>query len=121
MTIQELGMIMEYNVGVKIVLLNNNFLGNVRQWQHLFFNSRYSATPMVNPDFKTIAEAYGIKAEDVAHRDNLADAVCRMREHNGAYLLNVNIDETDMVFPMTPGGHGVDEILLNPTEYYKPV
>jgi len=93
------------------VLLNNNFLGNVRQWQHLFFNSIYSATPMVNPDFKTIAEAYGIKAEDVAHRDNLADAVCRMREHNGAYLLNVNIDETYMVFPMTPGGHGVDDSL----------
>ena len=121
MTVEELGMILEYNIKVKIVLLNNNFLGNVRQWQHLFFKSRYSATPLVNPDFVTLASAYGIKAEDVAHRDDLDSAVRRMAEHDGAYLLNVNIDETDMVFPMTPGGHGVDEILLNSNEYYKPV
>lgn len=121
MTEQELGMIMEYGAGVKIILLNNNFLGNVRQWQHLFFNSRYSATPMVNPDFRILASAYGIPAEDIAHRNGLDAAIRRMREHDGAYLLNINIDETDMVFPMTPGGHGVDEILLNSTEYYKPV
>ncbi len=121
MTVEELGMILEYNVKVKIVLLNNNFLGNVRQWQHLFFNSRYSSTPMKNPDFVRLAEAYGIKAEDVAHRDQLDDAIKRMIDFDGAYILNVNIDETDMVFPMTPGGHGVDEILLNSKEYYKPV
>lgn len=121
MTEQELGMIMEYHVKVKIVLLNNNFLGNVRQWQHLFFNSRYSSTPMLNPDFKMLAGAYGVKCEDVAHRDQLDEAVKRLREADEAYILNVNIDETDMVFPMTPGGHGVDEILLNATEYYKPV
>lgn len=121
MTVEELGMIMEYDVKVKIVILNNNFLGNVRQWQHLFFKSRYSATPMKNPDFVRLADAYGIKAEDVAHRDQLSDAITRMVAHDGAYILNVNIDETDMVFPMTPGGHGVDEILLNSKEYYKPV
>lgn len=121
MTMQELGMIMEYNVKLKIVILNNNFLGNVRQWQHLFFNGRFSATPMINPDFATLASSYGIAAEDVAHRDNLEEAVKRMVSHDGPYLLNVNIDETDMVFPMTPGGHGVDEILLNEKEYYKPV
>ncbi|MDE6443979.1 MAG: biosynthetic-type acetolactate synthase large subunit [Muribaculaceae bacterium] len=121
MTVEELGMIMEYNVGVKIVLLNNNFLGNVRQWQHLFFNSRYSATPMVNPDFKMLANAYGIPAIDVAHRDQLDEAIEKMVSTEGAFLLNVNIDETDMVFPMTPAGHAVDEILLNATEYYKPV
>lgn len=68
-----------------------------------------------------IASAYGIKAEDVSHRDGLDAAVKRMKDHDGAYILNVNIDETDMVFPMTPGGCGVDEILLNATEYYKPV
>ncbi|MDE6227373.1 MAG: biosynthetic-type acetolactate synthase large subunit [Muribaculaceae bacterium] len=121
MTIEELGMIMEYNIGVKIVLLNNNFLGNVRQWQHLFFNSRFSATPMVNPDFKMLANAYGVPAKDVAHRDELEAAISEMVQTDGAYLLNVNIDETDMVFPMTPAGHAVDEILLNATEYYKPV
>ncbi len=121
MTVEELGMIMEYDVKVKVVILNNNFLGNVRQWQHLFFKSRYSATPMKNPDFVRLADAYGIKGEDVAHRDQLSDAINRMVAHDGAYVLNVNIDETDMVFPMTPGGHGVDEILLNSKEYYKPV
>lgn len=121
MTIEELGMIMEYGVGVKIVLLNNNFLGNVRQWQHLFFKRRYSSTPMINPDFKMLAAAYGISAADVADVSQLDEAIALMKEHDGTYLLNVNIDETDMVFPMTPGGNGVDEILLNESEYYKPV
>lgn len=121
MTIEELGMIMEYNVGVKIVLLNNNYLGNVRQWQELFFNARYSFTKMLNPDFVALAAAYGIKGEDVPHRDNLDDAVARMKAHDGAYILNINVEENGMIFPMTPGGHGVDEILLNSTEYYKPV
>ena len=120
MTIEELGMIMEYGLNVKIVLLNNNFLGNVRQWQHLFFNGRFSQTPMVNPDFKSLVEAYGIKAEDVADRSSLKEAVERMAKHDGAYLLNVNIDPTDMVFPMTPPGCGVDEILLAENERYTP-
>lgn len=120
MTIEELGMIMEYNLGVKIVLLNNNFLGNVRQWQHLFFNGRFSATPMLNPDFRMIADAYGIPAEDVSSRDELDGAIKRMAEHTGAYIINVNIEPTDMVFPMTPPGSGVDEIMLSENEYYKP-
>lgn len=120
MTVQELGMIMEYNVGVKIVLLNNNFLGNVRQWQHLFFNSRYSATPLLNPDFVELAAAYGIKGEDVADRADLAGAIERLVANDDAYFLNVNIDETDMVFPMTPPGAGVDEIMLNAEERYRP-
>ena len=121
MTVEELGMIMEYGVDLKIILLNNNFLGNVRQWQHLFFNSRYSSTPMINPDFRMLAGAYGIGAADVAEASELDDAITKMKVHKGAYLLNVNIDEIDMVFPMTPGGNGVDEILLNESEYYKPV
>ncbi|MDE6258007.1 MAG: biosynthetic-type acetolactate synthase large subunit, partial [Muribaculaceae bacterium] len=87
MTIEELGMIMEYNLGVKIVLLNNNFLGNVRQWQHLFFNGRFSATPMLNPDFRMIADAYGLPAEDVSSRDELDGAIKRMAEHTGAYII----------------------------------
>lgn len=121
MTIEELGMIMEYGVGVKIVLLNNNFLGNVRQWQHLFYKRRFSSTPMFNPDFKMLAGAYGIPAADVKDASQLDAAIADMKAHDGAYLLNVNIDETDMIFPMTPGGNGVDEILLNESEYYKPV
>lgn len=120
MTIEEFGMIMEYGVDLKIVLLNNNFLGNVRQWQHLFFKGRFSSTPMVNPDFKMLAASYGIEAADVADASGLDAAIEEMKECRGAFLLNVNIDETDMVFPMTPGGNGVDEILLDETEYYKP-
>ncbi len=68
-----------------------------------------------------LAGAYGIGATDVAEVSQLDDAIAKMKEHKGAYLLNVNIDETDMVFPMTPGGNGVDEILINESEYYKPV
>ena len=119
MTIQELGTIMEYDTDVKIILLNNNFLGNVRQWQELFFKCRFSQTPMVNPDFVAIAKAYNIAAENVETRDQLDDAIARMLNHKGAYMLNVNIDATDMVFPMTPPGAGVDDIMLNADEMYK--
>lgn len=119
MTIQELGTIMEYGTAVKIILLNNNFLGNVRQWQQLFFRGRFSQTPMVNPDFVQIAYAYGIKAENVETREQLDGAIERMLKHDGAYLLNVNIDPTDMIFPMTPAGAAVDDIMLNPEEKYK--
>lgn len=119
MTIQELGTIMEYGVAVKIILLNNNFLGNVRQWQALFFNGRFSQTPMVNPDFVQIADAYGIKAENVETREQLDGAIERMLAHDGAYLLNVNIDATDMIFPMTPAGAAVDDIMLTPDEKFK--
>ena len=119
MTIQELGTIMEYGVAVKIILLNNNFLGNVRQWQELFFKGRFSQTPMVNPDFVQIADAYGIKAENVETREQLDGAIERMLAHEGAYLLNVNIDATDMIFPMTPAGAAVDDIMLTPDEKFK--
>lgn len=119
MTIQELGTIMEYGVAVKIILLNNNFLGNVRQWQELFFKGRFSQTPMVNPDFVPIADAYGIKAENVETREQLDGAIERMLAHDGAYLLNVNIDATDMIFPMTPAGAAVDDIMLTPDEKFK--
>ena len=119
MTIQELGTILEYGVAVKIILLNNNFLGNVRQWQELFFRSRFSQTPMINPDFVQIAQAYGIASENVETREQLDDAIERMISHDGAYLLNVNIDPTDMIFPMTPAGAAVDDIMLTPTEKYK--
>ncbi len=119
MTIQELGTILEYGSAVKIVLLNNNFLGNVRQWQQLFFNGRFSQTPMVNPDFVAICEAYGIKAENVDDRSQLSDAIDRMVKSKSAYLLNVNIDPTDMIFPMIPLGAAVDEMLVNPNEMFK--
>lgn len=120
MTIQELGTIMEYGTGVKIVILNNNFLGNVRQWQALFFNGRFSQTPLLNPDFKMLAEAYGITAENVATRGELSGAVERMLSTDRPYILNVNIRPEDMVFPMTPPGSSVDYIMLNTTDVYQP-
>ena len=116
MTIQELGTIMEYNVNVKIVILNNNYLGNVRQWQELFFGSRYSQTPLLNPDFIKITEAYGIKGENVASREELQGAVERMISHNGPYVLNVNIDPSNNVFPMIYPGCSITEIMLSPDE-----
>lgn len=120
MTIQELGTIMQYGTGVKIVILNNNFLGNVRQWQALFFRERFSQTPMLNPDFTELAAAYGIRAENVARRADLDAALGRMMADDGPYMLNVNIDEHDMVFPMTPVGEAVDYILLDPSTRYTP-
>lgn len=120
MTIQELGTIMQYGVGVKMVILNNNFLGNVRQWQNLFFNRRFSQTPMLNPDFTAIAAAYGIQAENVTDRSQLAGAIGRMLADDSPYLLNVDIDETDMVFPMTPVGKAVDYIMLDAETVYNP-
>lgn len=119
MTIQELGTIMEYGTAVKIILCNNNFLGNVRQWQALFFGGRFSQTPMINPDFVMICNAYGIPAENVETRDRLDGAIRRMLECSGSYLINVNIDEEDMVFPMTVAGHPVDEIMLSADKMYK--
>lgn len=118
MTIQELGTILEYHTDVKIILLNNNFLGNVRQWQALFFNDRFSQTPLVNPDFVMIAKAYGLGAEEVKCREELDGAIERMLNHDGAYLINVNIDEHDMIFPMTPAGSNVDHIMINASECY---
>lgn len=118
MTIQELGTIMQYHTPVKIILLNNNFLGNVRQWQALFFDGRFSQTPMLNPDFTALAKAYGIPAEDVTCRADADAAIARMMATDGPYLLNVNVKETDMVFPMTPAGATVDYIMLNPSERY---
>lgn len=116
MTIQEFGTIMEHKVPVKIILLNNNFLGNVRQWQELFYDGRFSQTPLVNPDFVTLAKSYGIKGENVADRSQLPDAIKRMLEVDEAYLLNVSIDATDMIFPMIPSGEPANRIMLNPDQ-----
>ncbi len=118
MTIQELGTILEYKVPVKIILLNNNFLGMVRQWQELFYEKHYSETPMINPDYVALCKAYGIKAEDVVEREDLDAAIKRMLDSKEAYLLNVCIKPYNMVFPMTPAGSNVDNIMLNATEHY---
>ncbi|MFR0677915.1 biosynthetic-type acetolactate synthase large subunit [Dysgonomonas mossii] len=112
MTIQELGTIMQYNVDVKIIILNNHFLGMVRQWQELFFDERYSETQMNNPDFVKIAEAYSIPAKKVDDRNELDGAIKEMLDHKGAYLLDVQVEVKGMVYPMVPAGTCVTNILL---------
>lgn len=112
MTIQELGTIMQYNVDVKIIILNNHFLGMVRQWQELFFDERYSETRMNNPDFVKIAEAYNIPAKKVDDRNELDGAIKEMLNHKGAYLLDVQVEVKGMVYPMVPAGTCVTNILL---------
>lgn len=112
MTIQELGTIMEHRIPVKIVLMNNNYLGNVRQWQEMFFNHRYSFTPMVNPDYELIAKGYNIPCQTVTKREDIDAAINKMLTTDGPYLLQCAVMEEDNVFPMTPPGANIDEMLL---------
>ncbi len=112
MTIQELGTIFQTKVPVKIVVLNNGFLGMVRQWQQLFFDRRYASTEMVNPDFVTIAKGYHIKAKQVSDRADLEAAVKEMMECDEAYFLEVKVEQEENVFPMVPTGASVSDILL---------
>lgn len=112
MTVQELGTIMQYKIPVKIMVLNNNFLGMVRQWQQLFHGKRYSFTEMENPDFVKIAEAYSIPARKVEKREELDEAMREMLEAKTPYFLEVVVGKEDNVFPMVPAGAGVSEVLL---------
>ena len=112
MNIQELGTIMEQDAGVKMILLNNNYLGNVRQWQELFFDHRYSWTPMLNPDYAMIAQGYGIPSRLVIERAELDEAIAEMLATDGPYLLHVAVKEEDNVMPMTPPGATVSEMIF---------
>ena len=116
MTIQELGTIASVGVAVKIVLMNNKFLGMVRQWQELFFEKRYSETPMFNPDFIKIAEGYGLKGRKVLHRPELDEAINELINHDGSFLLEVSIEKEENVFPMVATGASVSEIMLEPAK-----
>ncbi len=111
MTIQELGTIMQSNIGVKMIILNNSYLGMVRQWQELFHNKRYSSTPMLNPDFIAIAKAYHIDGKEISKREELDGAITEMLKDDKAFLLVVNVEEQGMVYPMTPAGDTVTNIL----------
>lgn len=112
MTIQELGTIFQSKIGVKILVLNNNFLGMVRQWQELFFDSRYSFTEMNNPDFQMISKGYGIPCNKVEDRAELDVALDVFLEHEGPYLLEVCVEKEGNVFPMVPTGASVSDIKL---------
>ena len=112
MNIQELGTIMQSDIPVKIVLLNNNYLGNVRQWQELFFNRRYSCTVLANPDYMKIAEAYGINSRRVTEREELGEAINEMLNSEGAFILEIGCQNEENVWPMVALGCAVDEVRL---------
>jgi acetolactate synthase-1/2/3 large subunit len=113
MTIQELGTIFQTQVPVKIVILNNEFLGMVRQWQELFFDNRYASTKMINPNFVAIAEGYHIKSKKVTQREDLDEAVAEMLASKDSYFLEVMVEKENNVFPMIPTGACVSEIRLS--------
>ncbi len=112
MTIQELGTIFQQQIAVKIVVLNNDFLGMVRQWQQLFFDKRYASTEMVNPDFVTIAKGYRIRAKRVEKRKDLDSAIKEMMDSEEPFFLEICVEKEDNVFPMIPSGASVSDIRL---------
>lgn len=116
MTIQELGTIMQFGVDVKLLVLNNNFLGMVRQWQQMFFDRRYSFTDIQNPDFVQIAKGYGIYGEKIEERSQLDQAMDKWLNSEGSSLLEVVVEKEDNVFPMMPTGASVSEVLLSEVE-----
>ena len=113
MNIQELGTIKQEKLNIKIVLLNNSYLGMVRQWQELFFGERYSHTYLDNPCFQTIAKAYEIKSKQVSKLEDLDKAINEMYKHNGAFILEVNVENMENVFPMVPAGANLNQIMFN--------
>ncbi len=116
MTLQELGTIMQFKPNVKILILNNRFLGMVRQWQELFHEKRYSFVDITSPDFVQVAKGYYIEGQSVSERAKLKEALKTMIEHNGSYLLEVMVGKENNVFPMVPQGRGVAEIVLSKNE-----
>lgn len=113
MTLQELGTILQSKVDIKIIILNNRFLGMVRQWQQLFFEKRYSFTEMISPDFVALAKAYSIEASKLEARTDLKKTLLKMLRHKGSYLLEVMVAKEENVFPMVATGASVSEIRLN--------
>ena len=112
MTCEELGVILQTKINVKILLLNNEFLGMVRQWQELFFERRYSSTEMINPDFQLLAQAYGIETKRIDQREDLVSSLEEMMNHDGSYLLEVRVCKENNVFPMVPAGAATSDIRL---------
>src|SRR5690606_9218797 len=112
MTIQELGMLSQWDVAVKILLLDNEYLGMVRQWQQLFFDNRYSSVALQNPDFIKIAEGFGIAGSRLTDPAELSNAIEKTLAYDGPYLLHVKVEKEENIFPMVPSGSAVTEIVL---------
>ncbi|MEJ2641356.1 MAG: thiamine pyrophosphate-dependent enzyme, partial [Desulfosarcinaceae bacterium] len=112
MNIQELGTIMEHDIDIKILLLNNGYLGMVRQWQTLFYDGRYAGTPMKNPDYGAIARAYGIPYLRVAELDQVDEAIHAAAAHKGAFMVEFLCDPSEIVLPMVPAGGGISDMIV---------
>lgn len=112
MTMQELGTILQYRIGVKLIILNNNFLGMVRQWQDMFFDKRYASTELVNPDFVMIGKAFGIPSRKITEREDLQSALVEMLNTDGPYLMEIKVEMQGNVFPMIEPGKSVSEVRL---------
>ena len=119
MTLQEFGTIMQEGIGVKMFLLNNDWLGNVRQWQELFFGKRYSQTRMLNPKYKLIAQAYGIRCVEVTRREQLEDALRETLADDAPVLVDIHVMPEGNVMPMIPPGKGINQIMLSENEWYE--
>ena len=113
MTLQELGTIAQYKLPVKIVLLNNNFLGMVRQWQELFFDGRYASTELVNPDFLKIADGFGVPGKQISEREELDSTIDDLLSFDGPFLLEVKVTKEGNIFPMVAAGASVSDIRLD--------
>ena len=116
MNIQELGTIMEHDIDVKIVLMNNGYLGMVRQWQTLFYDGRYAGTPMKNPDYGAIADAYGIPYRKVSELQEVDDAIRTAADHKGAFMLEFFCDPSEIILPMVPAGGGIADMIVSRDE-----
>ena len=116
MNLQELGTIMQFKPNVKILILNNSFLGMVRQWQELFHEKRYSFTDILSPNFVQVGNAYGIDGRQISKREELREGLKQMLDNTSSFLLEVAVVHEDNVFPMVPQGKGVAEIVLSKEE-----
>ena len=114
MTMGELATMMQENVKINIAIINNGYLGMVRQWQEFFYERNYAATPLLNPDFTKIAEAYGIRNYAVTQRDEVAPTVRAARAHEGPVLIDFRVEQEDSVYPMVPAGAGLHEMIRRP-------
>jgi len=115
MTMAELATIVQENLKVNIAIINNGYLGMVRQWQEFFYESNYQATPLLNPDFQKLAEAYGIRSETVTQRSQVVPAVKAARQHDGAVLINFQVEQEDTVYPMVAAGAALHEMIRRPS------
>jgi acetolactate synthase-1/2/3 large subunit len=115
MTMAELATIVQENLDINVAIINNGYLGMVRQWQEFFYDKRYAATPLVNPDFAKLAEAFGIAATTVTKRSQVQDAVASARRLKGAAVIDFKVEQEDSVYPMVPAGADLHKMIRRPS------